>query len=119
MRAHALLTAALLLAQAGASPRIGPTTPAGPALDQLNRSINRSVPTVPAPTGQSPSDVWVPDRFVPVPGQAGHAHVPGHWERRISPHENYVPPLVITGPDGRQTTLPAGVARPPDERQSP
>jgi hypothetical protein len=120
MRAHAFLAAALLLAQVGASPRIGPTTPAGPALDSLNRSINRPVPTLPAPPiGQHPSDVWVPDRFVPVPGQAGSAHVPGHWERRISPHENYVPPLVITGPDGNRTTLPAGVARPPEERQSP
>jgi hypothetical protein len=119
MRAHALLAAALLLAQAGATPRIGPTTPGGPALDSLNRSINRPVPTVPPPTGQSPADVWVPDRFVPVPGQAGSALVPGHWERRLGPHEHYVPPLVIIGPDGRKTTIPAGVARPPEERQSP
>ena len=122
MRAHALLAATLLLAQVGATPRIGPTTPAGPALDSLNRSINRPVPTVPtlpAPTGHHPADVWVPDRFVPVPGQAGSALVPGHWERRISPNENYVPPLVITGPDGRTTTRPAGVERPPEQRQSP
>jgi hypothetical protein len=119
MRAHTLFAAALLLAQAGATPRIGTTTPAGPALDQLNRSINRPVPTLPAPSGQNSADVWVPDRFVPVPGQAGSALVPGHWERRLSPHENYVPPLVIIGPDGRTTTLPAGVARPPEERQSP
>ena len=121
MRAHALLAAALLLAQArGASPRIGPTTPGAPALDSLNRSINRPVPTAPAPPiGDAPADVWVPDRYVPVPGQAGGALVPGHWERRISPNENYLPPLVIIGPDGRTTTLPAGVARPPEQRQSP
>jgi hypothetical protein len=120
MRAPALLAAALVLAQVGASPRIGPTTPGGPVLDSLNRSINRPVPTLPAPpTGQHPADVWVPDRYVPVPGQTGPSLVPGHWERRIAPHENYVPPLVIVGPDGRTTTLPGGTARPPEERQSP
>jgi hypothetical protein len=119
MRAHALLAAALLLAQAGVTPRIGPTTPGGPALDQLNRSIQRPVPTLPPPTGRSPADVWVPDRYVPVPGQAGGAWVPGHWERRLSDREHYVPPLVIIMPDGGTVTVPAGVARPPEERQGP
>ena len=122
MRYHVLLTAALLLAQARGvgTPRIGPTTPAGPMLDGLTNSVTRPVPTLPAPpTGQSPADVWVPDRIIPVPGQAGGALVPGHWERRLSDREHYVPPLVIRTPDGRTTTLPAGVAPPPDQRQSP
>jgi hypothetical protein len=119
MHARALVLSGLLLAQAGVTPRIGPTTPSGPTLDQLNRSVTRPVPTLPPPTGQHPSDVWVPDRVVPVPGQAGGALVPGHWERRLSDREYYVPPLVIITPDGRTTTLPAGVLPPPEQRQSP
>jgi len=112
--------ATILLAQARATPRIGPTTPAGPMLDQLTNSVTRPVPTLPAPPmGQYPSDVWVPDRIVPVPGEPGGAHVPGHWERRLSDREHYVPPLVITTPDGRSTTVPGGVLLPPQQRQSP
>jgi hypothetical protein len=117
MRGHTLLAAALLLAQVGATPRIGPTTPAGSSLDRLTNSVTRPVPTLPAPPlGQHPTDVWVPDRIVPVPGQAGGALVPGHWERRLSDREHYVPPLVIRTPDGKTTTVPAGVAPPPDQR---
>ena len=89
-------------------------------LDGLTHSVTRPLPTLPSPpTGQHPADVWVPDRLVPIPGQAGGAMVPGHWERRISDREHYVPPLVIRTPDGRTTTLPAGVAPPPDQRQGP
>jgi len=110
---------ALLLAQAGATPRTGGRTPSGSALDQLTNSVTRPLPAVPPPAGQHPADVWVPDRFVPVPGQPGSAYVPGHWERRISGRENYVPPLVVTMPDGRTVTLPAGVIPPPEQRQTP
>ena len=116
----AVLGTAVILAQVGATPRgVGPGSPSRSSLDQLMNSVTRPVPTLPPPTGQSPADVWVPDRIVPVPGQPGGAHVPGHWERRISDREHYVPPLVITTPDGRSTTLPAGVAPPPDQRQQP
>jgi hypothetical protein len=115
------LGTAILLAQVGvgATPRIGPSTPAGPMLDRLNNSVTRPLPTLPPPTGMRPGDVWVPDRYVPVPGQAGGAFVPGHWERPISNREHYVPPLVITNPDGQSTTLPAGIRLPPDQRQTP
>ena len=110
----------MLVAQAGASPRIGPTSPSGPMFDRLHNSVTRPVPSLPAPpTGQHPTDVWVPDRFIPVPGQPTGAIVPGHWERRISDRENYVPPLVITTPDGRTTAVPGGVMPPPEQRQSP
>jgi hypothetical protein len=120
VRGHALIAAALLVAQVGATPRIGPTSPSGAALDALMNSVTRPVPTLPAPPiGQHPSDTWVPDRIVPVPGQPGGAHVPGHWERRLSDRENYVPPLVIITPDGRSITVPGGVMLPPDQRQSP
>ena len=109
----------IVLAQATGAPRVGPTTPAGPMLDRLNQSLRQPVPTLPPPTGQHPADVWVPDRIVPVPGSPHGAHVPGHWERRISDRENYVPPLVIRTPDGGTTTLPAGVAPPAEQRQGP
>jgi hypothetical protein len=108
--------AVVILAQVGATPRLPPYSPSGRALDQLMNSATRPVPTLPPPTGQSPADVWVPDRIVPVPGQPHGVHVPGHWERRLSDREHYVPPLVITTPDGGSTTLPARVAPPPDQR---
>lgn len=117
--ATAGLTLVLLLAQATGTPRLGPTTPLGPTLDRLNESSMRPLPTLPAPVGQHPADVWVPDRIVPIPGQPGGAHVPGHWERRISDRENFVPPLVIRTPDGGTVALPAGVMPPPEQRQSP
>ena len=111
---------AVLLAQAGATPRIGPSTPAGAILDRLNNSVTRPMPAAPPPVVQPQPDVWVPDRTIPVPGQPGGAFVPGHWERRLSDREYYVPPLIITGPDGTMTTVPGGVRLPPDERrQSP
>src|SRR5438309_1676601 len=103
MKAHALvagLIGALLLAQAGATPRMGSSSPSGRALDQITNSVTRPVPTLPPPTGQLPSDVWVPDRIVPVPDQPGGLIVPGHWERRLSDHQNYVPPLAA-GPHDR------------------
>jgi len=119
MRGHVLVAALLLLAQAGATPRMGSSSPSSRALDQLTNSVTRSMPAVPAPQGTYSSDQWVPDRIVPLPDQPGGAFVPGHWERRISDNQNYVPPLVVTTPDGRVFTVPAGVAPPPDRRQSP
>jgi hypothetical protein len=117
--AHAVAATAVAFAQVGATPRIGPSSPSGGALDSLTNSVTRPIPTLPPPTGQHPADVWVPDRIIPVPGQPGGAHVPGHWERRLSDREHYVPPLVITTPDGQRTTLSAGIALPPDQRQQP
>ena len=122
MKAHAVvagLIGALLLAQAGATPRMGSSSPSGRALDQLTNSVTRPVPTLPPPTGQHAADTWVPDRIVPMPDQPGGLIVPGHWERRLSNHENYVPPLTATTPDGRILTVPGGVMPPPEQRQSP
>jgi hypothetical protein len=45
--------------------------------------------------------------------------VPGHWERRLSDHEVYTPPLVGRGPNGEIVQFPAGTQRPVDERQAP
>jgi len=82
-----------------------------------------SVPPVTAPSvtgNQGAGDqVWVPSRIVPVPGESGGLVVPGHWERQISPHETYMPPLTGITPDGRVFVIPGGVVRTPEERQSP
>ena len=122
MRGHAIATAlvgAVLLAQATATPRIGPSSPSSRALDQITNSVTRPLPTLPPPAGQSPADVWVPDRIVPVPDQPGGLIVPGHWERRLSDGQHYVPPLSATTPDGRVLNVPGGVMPPPDRRQGP
>jgi hypothetical protein len=120
MKCRSLLAGVIMLAQLGGGvhtvPPIGGTTPSGPVLDRLERSLTRPVPTLPAPTPQPSADLWVPDRIVPVPDQPGGLLVPGHWERRLSDGQNYVPPLTATTPDGRTVTLPGGVLPPPQER---
>ncbi len=119
MAGHALAAVLVALVLAQATPRIGPRSPASSALDQLTNSATRPVPTLPAPTGQSSSDVWVPDRILPSPDQPGGLQVPGHWERRISDQQYYVPPLTVRTPDGRIHTTPGGVLPPPEHRQTP
>jgi hypothetical protein len=123
MQPRITLVLTVLVAQLGgglqAAPRIGPSRPSSQALDQLERSATAPVPTLPAPTGRHPADVWVPDRIVPVPDQPGGAVVPGHWERRLSDGEHYVPPLTATTPGGRVFTVPGGVMPPPERRQTP
>jgi hypothetical protein len=63
--------------------------------------------------------VWVPDRFVQVPGTDGQVIVPGHWERRLSDHQVYTPPLSGRAPNGDIVNFPAGTQPPAHERQAP
>jgi hypothetical protein len=105
-----VLAAGLLIGQLGAG-----GSPAGPALDQLERSVTRPLPSVSPPQVSPPSQVWVPGRYIPAPG-GGTVHVPGHWERRISDQEHHVPPLVVCTPTGHCAQVPAGTRRPPDLR---
>jgi len=101
------------------SPPAG-TTPGGAMFDRLNQSTTRPVPQTPAPTVAPPSSTWVPDRFVQVPGVDGQVLVPGHWERRLSDHEVYTPPLMGRTPQGDTTIqFPAGSRPPVNERQYP
>jgi hypothetical protein len=98
----------------------GGTTPSGAIFDRLNRSSTRPVPQTPAPTVRPPDMSWVPDRFVQVPGTDGQLLVPGHWERRLSDHEVYTPPLTGRTPQGDATIhFPAGTRPPVNERQYP
>ncbi len=112
-RAGALLTGALLVLQVG-----GPTVTSR-AVEKMNAMSRAPVPTV-VPVRPARSDaVWVPDRFIPVPA-GGQALVPGHWERRLSEHEVYAPPLTAINPaDGSRTVYPAGVRPPAEERRDP
>jgi hypothetical protein len=98
----------------------GGTTPGGAIFDRLNQSSTRPVPTTPPPSVRQPNDLWVPDRFVQVPGADGQVLVPGHWERRLSDHEVYTPPLTGRTPQGDTTiNFPAGTRPPVNERQFP
>ena len=98
----------------------GGTTPAGSIFDGLRGSTTRPVPEVSPPPRRAGSDTsWVPDRYVPVPGVDGLVLVPGHWERTLSNHEVYAPPLVGRTPDGGAINVPAGVRPPAGERQGP
>jgi len=113
-RAGALIGGGLLFLQAGGG------TGLGHAVDQINGASTAPVPTVARRPVVRPDSVWVPDRYIPVPHGGSLALVPGHWERRLSDHEVYVPPLSVINPaDGRARTFPAGVRPPAEERSGP
>jgi len=97
----------------------GGTTPGGAIFDHLRDSTTRPVPQVPRPTVPAPDMMWVPDRHVHVPGVDTPVLVPGHWERRLSDHEVYTPPLVGRTPAGDIINFPAGARPPVNERQTP
>jgi len=98
---------------------LGGTTPSGALFDHLNGTLTRPVPSVQSPTPPPPVETWVPDRTVQVPGTDGPVSVPGHWERRLSDHEVYTPPLVGRTPNGDIINFPAGTQPPANERQAP
>ncbi len=66
-----------------------------------------------------PDMVWVPDRYVPVPGAPQGVLVPGHWEQRVSDQTVYVPPITIVHPAGESSVIPGGIRPPADQRIGP
>ena len=78
-----------------------------------------NIKPVARPAIPAPESTWVPDRYVQVPGTDGPVMVPGHWERRLSDHEVYTPPLLGRSPNGDIINFPAAVRPPTNERQGP
>jgi len=97
----------------------GRTTPSGAIFDRLHDATTRPVPQVGPPTVPKPDMTWVPDRSVQVPGTDGLVSVPGHWDRRLSEHEVYTPPLSGRAPNDDIILFPAGSRPPVDRRQAP
>jgi len=97
----------------------GVTTPGGAIFDHLRDSTTRPVPQTPPPTVRPPDMMWVPDRYVQIPGAESPVLVPGHWERRLSDHEVFTPPLTGRTPQGDIINFPAGTRPPVEERQAP
>ena len=99
----------------------GRTNVTAESVAKINAASTRGVPVpAPPPTMIRHDLTWVPDRYVPIPGAAGSlVLVPGHWERTLSAHEVYVPPLPINQSVAGPQTIPAGVHPPVDQRQTP
>jgi hypothetical protein len=86
--------------------QLGPTT-TGRAVDRIRSSSMKGVPVPPAPVAPRPDRVWVPDRYVPVPGHPTGVHVPGHWVHVLPDGRVLVPPLTGTVPGtGALETIP-------------
>jgi len=94
--------------------------PMARALNQVKATAMRPVPAAPALDRAQVDTIWVPDRFVSIPGEPGEWWVPGHWERQISDSEVHVPPLAIFNvTTGTPSAIPAGRKAPPALRQGP
>ena len=97
---------------------VAPIRPGGTttqqAVDQINRSAMRPLPTPPPAPIYRPDTVWVPDRWA-----LGDVRIPGHWERRLPDGSVYVPPLIVTDPRSGDRLVPGHVDRSPTIQQVP
>lgn len=111
--ARLLVAPALVWAGLGFQPS---TSVGSRAINQLNRSVTRPLPSAPAPKAPARDRVWVPDRY--VAGSDGLLlHVPGHWERRINDREVHAPPVVACPPGtGPCVLVPGGIRPEPEAR---
>jgi hypothetical protein len=87
--------AGLLAGGAMAIP-MGPTTTQR-AVDQMNSSSMRGVPTPPVRQAPRQDMVWVPDRFVPAPGAPAGVFEPGHWVTFTPEGGRIAPPPPVPG----------------------
>jgi hypothetical protein len=86
--------------------QLGPTT-TGRAVDQMNSSSMRGVPVPPIPAAPRVDRIWVPDRYVAIPGHPEGVQVPGHWILVTPEGQKIVPPLTGTVPGtGAVETIP-------------
>jgi hypothetical protein len=118
-RGIALLAAAVAILACGGGGAAAQTTPqTAPDPIEASREISRQ--TFPAPPPQQPSEVWVPERRVPVPGADKEVVVPGHWERRASDQRSVVPPLSgYESRGGKIIHIPGGERPPAPIRRGP
>lgn len=106
-------SAGCLLAGALLAFQLGPTT-TGRAVDQINGMSTRPLPSVPPPAAAPARSVWVPDRYVRIPGEPDPVRVPGHWQHRLPDGTLYVPPVTVERPsENSYQTLPGGVREAP------
>jgi hypothetical protein len=96
-----------------------PATPMSRTIQRLDQSSMRPLPTVPPSAVPRSADVWVPDRFVRLPGVVGDLHVPGHWERTLPDGEVFLPPLAGVTTRGQSIQIPAGRYPPVGGRLAP
>jgi hypothetical protein len=113
------LTAGSALRSGTAHSLRGRDTGTAALVDRLNAAAMRPLAVPPAAVVPRPDTVWVPDRYVSVPGAPGGVLVPGHWERRTPQGDVYVPPLVIVHPGGESELIPGGVRPPVESRTGP
>ena len=109
-------TAGCLLGSTLLAPPLGPTT-TQQAVEQMNRMSTRPLPSAdPRPVVRD-DKVWVPDRYVRVPGSADTMRVPGHWERITPEGRHEVPPITAVEPStGAVRSFPTGEYPPPEQR---
>ena len=85
-----------LLAGGAMAVPMGPTTTQR-AVDQMNSSSMRGVPTPPVRQAPRQDMVWVPDRFVPAPGAPQGVFEPGHWVTFTPEGGRIAPPPPVPG----------------------
>jgi len=111
----ALLAVASVAHAAGPLPISPNGTTTQQAVDQINRSATRPLPTPPPTPVYRPDTVWVPERW-----GLGDVRIPGHFERRLPDGTVYVPPVVVTDPRTGDRLVPGHVEpSPPPGPQMP
>jgi hypothetical protein len=85
-----------LLAGGAMAVAMGPTSTQR-AVDQMNSSSMRGVPTPPVRQAPRQDMVWVPDRFVPAPGAPAGVFEPGHWVTFTPEGGRIAPPPPVPG----------------------
>jgi hypothetical protein len=121
IRLVGLVALAGALLMAGGPARAGGLSPISPggtttqqAVDQINRSVTRPLPTPPPAPVYRPDNVWVPERW-----GLGDVRIPGHYERRLPDGSVYVPPVVVTDPRMGERLVPGHVETSPVPPQLP
>ena len=97
---------------------INPVRPGGTttqeAVDRINRSATRPLPTPPPAPVYRPDTVGVPERW-----GLGDVRIPGHYEQRRPDGSVYVPPVIVSDPRTGDRIVPGHVQPSPRPPQFP